>query len=396
MLTEAMVVGGAELFALRLADHLQRRGVECDLVCLHADLCDPELAGSRPRVGLQTVALPFLRAIKRGDRLLDPLAHAPVRTWLTTRWLEQHLPTYDLVHSHLFGADWIAAALKERRPSLRLVSTLHGDYKIFDERSGSVSEDSRRAHWARRRDRTLAAIDRFVYISADQRRQFAEQYRIAPERLVGIYNGVERPREPPSDLAQGTPFTITMAARGTIVEKGWQPLIDAFQDLDGDVRLNLVGSGAHLDELEQRYGADRRICFKGFQADPAATMAASHVVALPTTYAAESLPTVVAEALSVGRPVVATAIGEIPQMLASTDGPAGTLLDAASSRALVEPLRRALQAYIDDRALLRAHSEHAVLAFRQFDMAACTDRYIALYEALLPFSPSTASTSANH
>ncbi len=397
MLTEAMVVGGAELFALRLTDHLQRAGIACDLVCLHADHFHPAVLRTRPRVVVRPARLPLLRWLKRADKLLEPLAHAPLRTRLTTRWIDRHLPAYDIVHSHLFGADWIAAALKTRHPHLRLVSTLHGDYRTFDENSGSANETSRRAHWAERRDRVLGTVDRFVTISAEQQAQFTDQYRIAPERLVDIYNGVERPSgfgAGPSDPPG--PFTITMAARGTIPEKGWQPLLEAFELLRGDVRLNLVGEGAYLDELKRRHGSDRRILFAGFDAEPARTMARSHVFALPTTYPAESLPTVISEALSVGCPVVATGVGEIPQMLATDEGPAGTLLEAGSGPPFVSQLRAALQAYIDDPTLRRRHARNATRAFRRFDMDACTNRYRALYEALLGEDPSTSSTSANH
>lgn len=396
MLTETMIAGGAELFALRLTDHLVRSGIECDLACLHPDLLDSRVAETRPSVPIIPVGVPWFPWVRRVDRVLRRLDQAPLQTMLTCRWIERHLPTFDVVHTHLFGADWIGAALKQRNPGLRLVSTLHGDYGSFDERRGSVSENSRLAHWPARRDRVLAAVDRYVYISAEQQAQFEGVYRVSEQKMVGIYNGVEPREEVAKAQGPGRPFVIAMAARGSIPEKGWRPLLEAFARLRGDVALHLIGDGPHLRALQQDHSADRRIKFLGFQADPAALIAQAQLFVLPTTYRAESLPTVVAEALSVGCPVIATDAGEIPAMLSSTKGPAGTVLEIASDVPLVEQLRGALQRYIDDQSLWERHAAAARLAFDRFDMARCTDRYRALYQSLGRVPASTASTRSNH
>jgi glycosyltransferase involved in cell wall biosynthesis len=98
---------------------------------------------------------------------------------------------------------------------------------------------------------------------------------------------------------------------------------------DGDVVL--------LAELE-RLGADRAapVTFLGARSDVPKLMATAHAFALPSDWEARAL--VVQEAMAAGLPVVATAVGGLPELLGST----GLLVPPGDPLALAQALERVL------------------------------------------------------
>lgn len=122
-------------------------------------------------------------------------------------------------------------------------------------------------------------------------------------------------------------------------EKGISELLQAFARLQ-NVKLALIGEGPMRASLDPKALADGLLLAPGPQplATVAKWMAAADVVALPSW--SEGTPNVVLEALSVGRPVVATRVGGIPDILA--DGKAGLLVPPRDAHALTHALRFAL------------------------------------------------------
>jgi len=229
-------------------------------------------------------------------------------------------------------------------------------------------------------------VDRWVTITDEQHR-LMRRIGVEEDLLVRIANGYQP--SPAALAARDRPrperrFTIAMAARGSIPEKGWVPLIEAFRQLTGEVRLLLIGAGKHLATLEQQHGADPRITFAGFHPDPAVLIAGADLFALPTTTPGESLPTVIIEALSVEVPVVATDVGECRAMLTSPDGAlAGAIVPVEHGGVEVARLRGALQFFIDDPAALGRARAASGAAFGKFDLTACAEAYLRLYADVL-------------
>lgn len=380
-MTEALVAGGAETFALRLTNKLRALGHGCELLCLNRDLVDPQLVaahGGQPMI----IAVPAIRQIKRVDRLARMLGlNVQLQRRLTEALVAPLLDGYDVIHSNLLGSDLLFASIKQRRPSLRLVSTLHGDYALHELGNVSRAEGRRSEAWPRQKALLKANIDRWVTI-AEPQHQLMERLGVAASRLTNIPNGYELS---PTALnaartARTGPFTFAMAARGSIPEKGWEVLIQAFLQVRGDARLCLIGEGEHLGQLHRRYGGDERIRFAGFQADPAVLIAQADLFVLPTTYPAESLPTVVIEALAVGVPVIASDIGEIKGMLRTRHGElAGTILPLTNGRPLLASLVAAMQRYIDQPELLADKKGKTASAFLKFDMNRCAAAYARVY-----------------
>jgi glycosyltransferase involved in cell wall biosynthesis len=387
LVTETLVAGGAETFVLRLARQLRALGHRADVLNLNRDLVEPDLVDQYRDIPIHEIPLPVIRWIKRGDRIAHRLGRdASLQRLLTARWIERHLlGQYDVYHSHLVNADWLMATLKRDYPAIRLVSTLHGDYQLHELRQASISERSRIAHWPVRRDALMRAIDRWVYIAEGQRTMFVDRLGVAAERLVRIYNGYAPPAElpEPQERPADAPLTFAMVARA-LPEKGWSLLIEAFGRLEGSCRLLLIGSGAYLDELKAQHADDARIIFAGFHANPAALLVDADVFVFPSTYPAESLPTVIIEALYCGIPAIATDIGEVAAMLETPSGErAGVVVPITSRAPIVDALAAAMQRYLDDPAQLAADRVRASAAFAKFDMAQCGRAYEAVYRSLV-------------
>ena len=391
IVTEALVLGGAETFVLRLARQLRKDGHEAEILCLNPDFEDPRLVSQFPDVPINRVPVAGLRTIKRLDRIARAVGiDLDLQQRRSARWIEAHLiGRFDVHHTHLFGADQLFARIKQQRPGLALVSTLHGDYALYEARSRGT-ERSRILHWRPKLTHVLRSDDRWVTISPAQHEQFTRLFGVDPAPLVDIPNGFAPPAPIPALPPRAdTAIRFVMVARG-IREKGWEYLVQAFGRLSGDVSLALVGEGGFLEELKAA-NCDPRIDFTGAHPNPAELIGQGDIFVHPSVYAAESMPTVIVEALYAGKPVIATAVGSVAGMIAIPAGKlAGTLVNP-NTGTLVDELAAAMQAYVDDPALRRAHAALAPAAFAKFDMEVCAAAYAALY-ADVASSPPTRSS----
>ena len=396
LITEALVLGGAETFVLRLARGLRQDGHDAEILCLNPDLEDPRLVAQFGDLVIHRVPRLGLRTLKRADRIASWLKLDPMlQQRRAERWFRRRLlGRFDIYHSHLFGADWLMARLKRHHPAMKIISTLHGDYALHEARQKG-SERTLIRNWRSKLARTLAAVDRWVTISPDQQRQFVEDFGIDPGRLLAIPNGYAPPApiEAPAER-NGSGVRFVMVARG-MREKGWEYLVDAFLRLEGDCSLLLVGEGAFLDELRERHGGNPRITFAGAHPNPVALIATADVFVHPSIYRAESMPTVIIEALFAGLPVIATRIGSVASMITTPSGEQVGKLVEPEEATLADELNAAMQSYLDDPALLRRHAALAPASFAKFDMGRCAAAYARLYAEVAGDAISSATTSSH-
>jgi glycosyltransferase involved in cell wall biosynthesis len=158
--------------------------------------------------------------------------------------------------------------------------------------------------------------------------------------------------------------------------KGIEALFDAFACLDQeDARLLVSGGGndpAYLDGLRQRAATVPRVVLRAYPRAPsediALIMQAADVVTLP--FVATMTSGTLILALSWGRPVIAPALGCLPETVVPE---AGILYDPEESEALVHALRE-----IRDRDLAEA-GRAALACARRFDWDVIADRTLEAY-----------------
>jgi glycosyltransferase involved in cell wall biosynthesis len=211
---------------------------------------------------------------------------------------------------------------------------------------------------------------------------------IEQKSVVQIPNGISLPRVEAHDPVD--PETAEfLAAHSPVIgaigrlspEKGLADLLEAFVNLRTDVShagLLLVGEGRQRQELADRarqLGVEAEVHFAGFRSPAYSYMAHCTVIAMPSH--TEGLPITLLEAMALGVPVVATAVGAIPSVLG--DGEFGELATPKDPGALLAALKRVL----GDRA---AAIERAVRGRERvksnYSAAGMASRYAEVYAAV--------------
>lgn len=144
-------------------------------------------------------------------------------------------------------------------------------------------------------------------------------------------------------------------------------------------RLWLVGDGEGRRQVEHYVQSNAlvdRVRFLGVRRDIPEIMAASDIFVLPSRW--EGVPLVVAEAMAAGLPVVATAVGGVPEMI--TDGVTGLLVPVGA----VNALAGAIDTLIRDADMRRRLGQQArTVAASSLDISNTARGYLNLYEATL-------------
>lgn len=210
-----------------------------------------------------------------------------------------------------------------------------------------------------RRWRTLAiARAAHVVCPSDFVRSIVLSWGLDPERVSVLPNAAPdahelRDRdELRAELGLNGP-TLVFAGRLTRA-KALDVALDAAAQLDG-VTLLVVGDGEERERLAARAGENVRFLGALPRERVLDVLAAADAVALTSDW--ENFPHVLVEGLAVGTPVVATAVGGVPEIV--EDGTNGLLVPPRDPHAFAAAVRRLL----DDAQRLRASARSSVARF---------------------------------
>ncbi len=159
-------------------------------------------------------------------------------------------------------------------------------------------------------------------------------------------------------------------------------LIQAFSiasSRSSQLRLLLVGDGSLRSKLEAQVKAldlKDKVRFLGVRADVPEILAAADMFVLSSQW--EGNPLSVMEAMAAGKPVIATAVGGVPELI--QHGISGVLVPPGD----VEALAEAILKLADDPNLRRQMGKEAFRrAKERFDVSVMVREYEFLYERLL-------------
>jgi glycosyltransferase involved in cell wall biosynthesis len=228
---------------------------------------------------------------------------------------------------------------------------------------------------ALRRGAHVHAVSQFV---ADE---VMEVFGVLPDRVHVVHNGVSDVT--PCDARAGRAFVGEryVLALGTIEpRKNLAALVRAFDEVaatDPDVKLVVAGArGWNVDDFDRALAAARardRIVLTGRVDDVARAdlLAGATMLAYPSRYEGFGLPPL--EAMQVGTPVLATAVGAIPEVLGDA-----ALLVAPDASDIARGLGELLSDE-DHRAALIARGRERVA---RYSWDRCADSLVAVYEAI--------------
>lgn len=307
--------GGIQSHVWKLSEWMIRRGHNITILT----------AGSLRRgerryelEGRQVVELPYLP----GRKL--PFVSLWGEEWAFNRaadkWLLRYAADFDIVHAQ--GRSGFLFAGKQGETPL--ITTIHGLVSVENAQSGRTGAAS---NWATRQHEIWAtmfeknAMHNSNHIIAVSEPLLEHMKNLVPtieNKTAIIPNGIDIPQN-----TENTEGSIEDAKQLLFVGrldpiKGIFPLIEAMKRVNSDVHLVMVGEGPSRGELEKRIaenGLQHRVALVGAQsaAQVQGWMSASLALVLPSFY--ESLPMVIMEANSCGKPVIASDTGGIPTLV---------------------------------------------------------------------------------
>ncbi|MFI4940876.1 MAG: glycosyltransferase family 4 protein [Burkholderiales bacterium] len=160
--------------------------------------------------------------------------------------------------------------------------------------------------------------------------------------------------------------------------KGQSVLIEAFHAVLADypeARLLLVGEGPDRACFESLAKGDKRIVFAGFQREVGSWIAAMDIFCFPSRE--EGLGSSVLDAMALGVPVVASAVGGLPELIGRNER--GLLVDDHDPASWCQVIRRMLA----DDAMRNSQLGAARQFARENSIAAMSKSYLALYDNIL-------------
>jgi glycosyltransferase involved in cell wall biosynthesis/O-antigen/teichoic acid export membrane protein len=299
-------IGGAEANLLALLGPLGEAGVDVHIVTRRF----PGMAAAERIAGTPVCRLPV-----PGNQVRASLTFMLAALWLVVR----ARPRPDVLHAHELRSPTQAAILIKcilRRPIVAHVlrGGVLGDVAVL-----------RAAPLGRLRLRLFAhAVDQFIAVSEETRSELVTA-GVPPDRVALVRYGVDTSRFCPAAPAQRAQlrqclgfegWQVVLVVARLVPEKGFDRLLAAWPAVKACVPaalLIVIGDGCERGSLSRQAGCLPDVRFLGELHDPVPYMQAADCFTLPSF--TEGQPISLLEAMSVGLPCVATAIGGIAEVL---------------------------------------------------------------------------------
>ncbi len=359
MLT-SLGIGGAERQVVALAERMVARGHEVLLIVLRT---------RAEHVWPTNVRVVYLDMRKSIPGVVGGLRRG-------RRVLHDFRP--DLVHSHTFPANMAGRLLCLSGASRRTLSTIHNVYE---------------GGWGRilaYRITDSLAIHTTAVSRAVETRSI-ESGVVARSKCSVLSNGIDtalftkdscRRDAIRAELNAGSDF-IWLAAGRITAAKDYPNLLQAFARVRAVVpqsRLWVAGEGGSREEVRMRslaieQGLTEHIDWLGLRDDMPAVFDGADAFVLSSAW--EGMPLVVGEAMAMEKPVVATDVGGVRELV----GDAGVIVPSNSASSLAEAMLHAMRVSREERNAMGKAARERIC--QHFDLNAKAAEWETLYSRLL-------------
>lgn len=355
--------GGAETVLLHLVKHADRKRYRTRVALLKTGWLSDQLREN----DIETVILPSRRSWDVS--FLARLIHS-IRDFKT-----------DVIHSHLPGANLYSclAGAFTRRP---VITTFHGELFL----PGSITRH------ARMKDLLIRNLASQVVLVADYlRHDFINIARFPVEKLSIIRNAVPIQEPDPSFDGVSKRASLGIEPDEKVVgivgnfkpPKGYEYFVEAARriiEVMPKVKFLVVGQGEgkikrNVEAFIEQHQLQDNIRLLGYRSDVNELVKIIDVFVLSSI--SEGLPLAAVEAMAASKPVVATRVGGLPELV--QDGKNGFLVPAGDAAALAEKILILLRDHDLRQSMgLKAHK----IAASAFSIEGMVDSYQQLYERL--------------
>jgi glycosyltransferase involved in cell wall biosynthesis len=237
----------------------------------------------------------------------------------------------DVLHSHshwslMFPCLWY----KRFHPSTKLIHTIHTE--PVKQPSGFKKKIY---------ERLFSKYDIITFVSDDLKKKYESIFQFQTEKIV-IYSGVSVDKASEGEIKEFL-NQYNLKDRFPILSfcgpLSWQLKVEGVKRLIAalkilkidypDAKLLIVGDGEYRKELEEfygRYNLAKDVIITGFLDKPSIPLSASHIYTHISLQ--EGLPIALLEAMCLGKPIIASKTGGIPEII--VDGKSGILVDPKS------------------------------------------------------------------
>ena len=302
--------------------------------------------------------------------------------------LAQPLPKADVVHAAMVGECTLVSIAAQLEHGAAYMLTEHGIYLRESYLAEATSIGTLFLKLLKLRFASL--MTRLSYQQADliapccdYNKRWELRHGAAPERLKTIYYGVDTNVFSPTDKPAGSPPTVV-----------WVGRINPLKDLDTllraaalvreqrpDVRFKLFGSAAAEDRdyerliraLHTELNLADVVEFCGFTSKPQTAFNQGDVVVLSSI--SEAFPFSLLEAMLCARPVVATAVGGIPEEIEG----GGIVVEPRDPRAMADAILTIMN---DDELRLRLGRTARARSLKEFSIRQSSSAHLLAYQSI--------------
>lgn len=360
MASYAFCAGGGETFPVSLANIMKGQGYNITYMdCAQ----EPRNGGIRARLRLD---IPVVSDFRQLERIVEEF-------------------NIDIIHSHHAWMEGTILNLLPEDNPVKKVVTLHGMYETMNEYD--LKEILPRL--ARR-------ISCFVYVAeknltALRKHKLADRVQVARIDNALQAEKFDEIRREDLGIPQGA-FVLTLLSRG-MVEKGWVEAIAAVTraraSVQRDIHLLLVGDGPEYERLSGET-LPEFVHLEGFQQNVRGYFAVADIGFLPSKFRGESFPLVIIECLQAGRPFLASDLGEIRNMLASSAGNAGTVVGLKGGEVDVPAVAAEIARLASDAQYYEGLTVGAREAVKKFDPGILARKHDEVYRRVIAEQKMTA------
>lgn len=344
--------GGGETFPIHIANVLYSLGYTVTLIDFNLGDYRDEIR----RILLQGIPLVRLKSVSDLGIVLQQLQ-------------------CDIIHSHHGVVDkLISELLIQTKLPCRHIITLHGMYETLLPYSlKDVLE------------KTGKTCSKYVYLTEKNLTPFKKNGYYSEDRFKKIENGLPIEMQNEQERTQfgidKEDFVLCIASRG-IREKGWEEAINAVIKINTysnrKVHLCILGDGEMKDILEAT--APEFIHFMGVRNDVRSFFLMADAGILPTYFGGESYPLMLIECIQSNKPVIATNIAAIPNMILDEKGNrAGILVPIKGLKADEEALEQAIFELVTNQSLYEELKANCITVAQKFDMNKVVGKYLKVY-----------------
>ena len=286
----------------------------------------------------------------------------------------------DIIHSHGYKANILLALAPRRMRPCAMVCTLHGWTSKSSFQKLAVYENLEKV-LVRRFDYVVAVSDSI---------QQKIQPLVRKGQVLKIANGMPVSLSSPSERSrvwqeskgtEGDPISLLAIGRLSY-EKGFDILIAAarlLREQGVHVSVRIAGDGPRKNELSGLIEAAElkgQVLLTGYVTDPRPLYLAADIFVLSSR--TEGLPLVLLEAMSLGTPVIATPVGDVPQVLGEEE--CGHLLTSTDAPTLAKAVCEFIEAGAAARERVVRNAKRRIE--QEYSATAMAEKYLHIYSTL--------------